>query len=442
MGTSSLKRMRAPQQLLPPQPDGTPQTPEAWGGHVARSITTCISKRFPIGARVLALLSARRALLERVAPLVVVACAMLFLACVHYQEQQFYIRPGIVGFAEVNTVSAKRLGISNLAVNNPVGYDGQFYFFLAYKPSIIWTCPQDRAHCPAYEPYFRWQRIVYPLVARILALGQTSWIPFTLLLVNFMGVLVVAYLIGKMAVEMGASPWMGTAAGLFCGELLGFLRDLADPFGVLWIVIAIYLLRHNRPLWAAAAAAAALLTREQLVFYAPILALPLLAQRRWLTLAQSAAIALIPFIVWQATLHQLYGIWPLFAADTHVATLVPIPFLGLLSTRHDYDFGVTLLCAGIPLAFAIVVSLAAIWQHGPRSLLRDPVPLMALVYCAVFSLVNYLQWADVWGAARLEDPGVVLAVLAACALPWRSLRASYGVVLALTAFAPLIEFVR
>ena len=132
MGTSSLKRMHAPQQLLPPQPDGTPQAPEAWGGRVVRNITTFISKRFPIGARVLALLSARRALLERVAPLVVVACAMLFLAYVHYQEQQFYIRPGIVGFAEVNTVSAKRLGISNLAVNSPVGYDGQFYFFLAY----------------------------------------------------------------------------------------------------------------------------------------------------------------------------------------------------------------------------------------------------------------------------------------------------------------------
>ncbi|MGZ3715348.1 MAG: hypothetical protein ACXVA4_08015, partial [Ktedonobacterales bacterium] len=448
--TPSLKNARKIKRAAPkqPQPDTTPTpTPSAdarntWGTRVTLRVGETIARRVPTLARALEPLAARRALLARIAPLLVVACAMLFLAYVHYREQRFYISPGVVGFAEVNTTDAKRLGISDLAVNSDVGYDGQFFFFLAYKPSIIWTCPHDQAHCPAYEPYFRWQRIFYPMVARVMALGQPALIPYTLLLANFIGVLVVVYLIGEMAVEMGVSRWMGVAAGLFCGELLGFLRDLADPFGVLWIVVAVYLLRRNRPLWAAAAAAAAILTREQLVFYVPILALPLLAQRRWLTLAQSAAITLVPFIAWQVVLHSLYGKWPLFAGDTRVATLVSVPFLGLWRTRHDFDFSVTLLCAGIPLAFAIFVSLAAIWQHGPRSLLRDPVPLMALVYSVLFSLVNYLQWADVWGAARLEDAGVVLGVLAACALPWRSLRASYGVVLALTAFAPLIEFVR
>lgn len=448
MSTSSLKNARKTNRAFPSQADTTPEhvhTPDprdAWGRRVVLRVGESVTRRIPGLARALEPLVARRAFLARVAPLVVVACTMLFLAYVHYREQRFYISPGIVGFAEVNTVDAKRLGISHLAVDNPVGYDGQFFFYLAYKPSIIWTCPHDQAHCPAYEPYFRWQRILYPMAARVMALGQPALIPYTLLLANFIGVLVVTYLVGTMAVEMGASRWMGAAAGLFCGELLGFLRDLADPFGVLWVVVAVYLLRRNRPLWAAAAAAAAILTREQLVFYLPILALPLLAQRRWLTLAQSAAITLVPFILWQVVLHSLYGTWPLFAGDTKVATLVPFPFLGLWRTRHDYDFGVTLLAAGIPLAFTIVISLAAIWQHGPRNLLRDPVPLMALVYCLLFSMINYLQWADVWGAGRLEDPGVVLGVLVACTLPWRSLRASYGVVLALTAFAPFIEFVR
>lgn len=438
-----MKTVHAPEQPIASQPDAPSQPSESWGGRVVRRIGVVVSERVPASTRVWNTLVARRAVLAKIAPLLAVAAAMLALAYVRYHEQKFYITPGLAGFADINTVEAKRLGIPNYGlVGNPVGYDGQFFFFMAYKPSFIWSCAHDLAHCPALQPSFRWQRILYPAFARALALGRTPWIPFTLLLVNFVGVLVVTYLVGKMAVEMGASRWMGAAAGLFCGELLGFLRDLADPFGVLWIVVAIYLLRRNRPLWAAVAAAAAILTREQLVFYLPILALPLLAQRRWLTIIQSAAITLIPFVAWQATLHALYGNWPLFAGDTQVATLTRFPFLGLWRTRHDYDFGVTLLCAGIPLAFAFVVSLAAIWHHGPRSLLRDPVPLMALVYCALFSLVNYLQWADVWGAARLEDPGVVLAVLAACALPWRSLRASYGVVLALTAFAPFIEFVR
>lgn len=447
---SSLTNDRKTKRAIPSQPEDSPapvRAPDpgdAWGRRVTLQVGAALTQRIPGLSRALEPLVARRALLARLAPLLVVAATMLALAAIHYREQRFYIRPGIVGFAEVNTVDAKRLGISNLAVNNPVGYDGQFFFFMAYKPSVIWTCPHDRAHCPTYDPDFRWQRILYPMVARAMALGQSALIPYMLLLINFISILVVVYLVGQMAVEMGASPWMGAAAGLFCGELLGFLRDLADPFAVLWIVVAVYLLRRNRPLWAAAAVAAALLTREALVVFLPLLALPLLAQRRWLTLAQSAAIALVPFIAWQTVLRTLYGVWPFISSDPRMASLVsiPLPFLGLWRTRHEYDFGVTLLAAGIPLAFAIVVSLAAIWQHGPRSLLRDPVPLMALVYSLLFSLASAWNWADVWAGGRYAAPGVVLAALAACALPWRSLRASYGVVLALTAFAPFIEFVR
>ncbi|HEX8996018.1 MAG TPA: hypothetical protein VF812_08300 [Ktedonobacterales bacterium] len=446
--TNDRKTRRATpsQPTTPPAPTPTPASAagDAWGRRVISYVSSAATRRAPGLARALEPLAARRALLARLAPLLVVACVMLALAAIHYREQGFYIRPGVAGFAEVNTVDAKRLGISNLAVNSPVGYDGQFYFFMAYKPSVIWTCPHDHAHCPTYDPDFRWQRILYPMVARALALGQTALIPYAMLLINFISILAVVYLVGQMAVEMGASRWMGAAVGLFCGELLGFLRDLADPFGVLWIVVAIYLLRRNRPLWAAVAAAAALLTREAFVLYLPLLALPLLAQRRWLTLAQVAAIALVPFLAWQAVLRALYGVWPLISSDTRMASLVsiPLPFLGLWHTRHDYDFGVTLLAAGIPLAFAIFISLAAIWQHGPRDLLRDPVPLMALVYSVLFSLASAWNWADVWAAGRYAAPGVVLAALVACALPWRSLRASYGVVLALTAFAPLIEFVR
>lgn len=377
-----------------------------------------------------------------IVPLLLVASVMVLLAIIHYHFQGFGKYPGIVGFAEISQGDARRLGIPELAIGNNTGYDGQFFYYLAARPSIITTCPHDPATCPAYEPAFRWQRIFYPMTARVLALGQTGLIPYTLLFANFVGVLVTALLIGRMCVEAGASRWMGAAAALFCGELLGFLRDLADPFGVLWIVVAIYLLRHNKTLWAAAAVAAALLTREQLVFYLPMLSIPLLVQRRWLTLAQSAAIALGPFIVWQLILHSLYGVWPLLAGDTHAAKLVSVPFGGLWETRHDFDFSVTLLCAAVPLVASVVVAITAIWWHGPRRLLEDPLPLMVLFYCVLFSFVGSPQWADVWGAGRIEAPGVVLAVLVAATLPRTAWRAAFAALLSVTAFAPLIEFVR
>jgi len=56
------------------------------------------------------------------------------------------------------------------------GYDGQFAYFIAVDP--LGAAPL--IDVPAY----RYQRIVYPLLARLLALGRREWIPWMLPLVN------------------------------------------------------------------------------------------------------------------------------------------------------------------------------------------------------------------------------------------------------------------
>jgi len=336
-------------------------------------------------------------------------------------------------------VDAAKIGLSHLVVGSDVGYDGQFFFELAYRPSLVVDCARSTVHCPTYDPVFRWQRILYPAAAWLVALGQAALLPVALLLVNLLTILATVYLVGSLSLAAGASRWLGAAAGLFCGEAMSFLRDLSDPFGILWIVAAIYLFRKGRPLWAAGAVAAALLTREGYILYVPLLALPLVAARRWSTLARAAAIALGPFLAWQIALRALYGQWPLIAGDTRIATLVHVPFLGLWRANGGYDFALTVMCAAVPLLFAIAICLIALWRDGPRSVLRDPVPLFALLYCVLFAFVNYPQWADLWGASRLEAPGIVLAVLVVAKLRSSALRASYGTLLALTVLAPLIE---
>lgn len=167
------------------------------------------------------------------------------------------------------------------------------------------------------------------MTARVLAFGQANLIPFVLLLINFAAILITAVLVGRMAVEMGASRWLGAAAGLFTGEVLAFVRDLNDPYAVMWLVLAVYLARKERWIWCALAVAAALLTREQLIVVVPFLALPLIAQRHWRTLALCAAVALVPFVTWQIILRIQYGTWALLNGDSRTAGLVPIPFEGL-----------------------------------------------------------------------------------------------------------------
>src|SRR5512143_1776273 len=60
--------------------------------------------------------------------------------------------------------------------NGTSGYDGQFAFQIALDPLDGWT----KTDVPAY----RYQRILYPLAARILALGNADLVPWTLIVVN------------------------------------------------------------------------------------------------------------------------------------------------------------------------------------------------------------------------------------------------------------------
>jgi len=85
----------------------------------------------------------------------------------------------------------------------PKGYDGQFAYYIAIDPT-----PKDvgpKLDAPAY----RYQRILYPLLARALALADPAGIPWTMLLVN-----VLAHFLGTWAVAetlSGYGIWPGYA---------------------------------------------------------------------------------------------------------------------------------------------------------------------------------------------------------------------------------------
>lgn len=367
-----------------------------------------------------------------VAPLAAVTIVLVLMA------RAYYIRQGytrISDFADIGARFAQRIGEQRLAVD-PNGYDGQFAYQLAVHPHLIITCAQSLVHCPIDDAPLRTERILYPLTARLLALGQPSLVPYALLAVNWLAILLTVVLIGQICVAAGASRWLGAGAGLFAGEILGTLRDLADPFAVFWVALAIWLLHRRRPLWAAAAAAAALLTREQLLLYLPMLALPLLAQRQWSTIARVTVIALAPFAAWQVVLRVLYGHWALQDTLT-AAPLVSIPFGGLWQERMVPDAGLMVMCVVAPVVAACAIALVALCRHGFRDLLDDPLPLMVLVYCLLVSLTSHYQWQGMWEPTRLASPGVVLGVLIAARMS-PSLGASFATLLAVTSLCPLV----
>lgn len=391
-------------------------------------------------------------------PLAAVALVLILSAWVYYVRWDFAHRPWGANLAQYDMPVPVWLAFNDLGVVHAVragdqaeavamtGYDGQFYYYIAQNPGVLLTCAPSHIHCPIDGAALRGQRIFYPLTARLLALGNAQALHVVLFLINFAAILLTALLVGLMCVVAGASRWLGAAAATYCGLLQGLLRDLADPYAVFWTVLAVYLLRKNRPLWCAAAVAAALLTREQLVLALPLLALPLLAHRRWGTAALFLGIALGPFIAWQTALRAIFGQWGLQAS---LATTrgVHWPFAGLWAQRATSEFGDMVIFVAVPLVAAALVALVWMWQRlrryqqeplrAVRALALDPVPLIVLSNAALASLTAAHEWEGTWASARLVAPVVVLAVLVACEVA-APLRRSYAALIAATALATLV----
>ncbi len=410
------------------------QAEAAWGDRAVAALPEPARRRMHAAARTIRHLSPA-------GPLLATAIVLLLLLFGFYGRlhNTYVLGPhAVLDYIDIGSRFASHIGLQQQALNR-TGYDGQFNYYLGLHPDLIVTCAHDSATCPLDDlRLVRVERILFPMTARLVALGQPQLLPYALLLVNFAAILVIVWLVGSLAVAAGASRWLGAAAGLYAGNVIGFLRDLSDPFSVMWVVVAIYLLCKNRPLLAALAVGAALLSREQLLFYLPFLALPLVAERRWRVLATSAAIALGPFVTWQLVLRVLYGSFPLIAGDSGAARLVLIPFQGLWQERFRPDFGLTVLCVVVPLVLAVSIALMAFWEQGPRGLLRDPLPIMVVLYSMLLSFTYWFQWADVRAPSRLAAPALVLALLIAARQRAPALRASYATLLAVTALAPLI----
>ncbi|MGZ3583256.1 MAG: hypothetical protein ACXWP6_11080 [Ktedonobacterales bacterium] len=376
----------------------------------------------------------------------VVALALILSAWVYYARWGFDHRPWgdrqqaspvpiWLAFNDLGYLFAARVGDQADAVA-PIGYDGQFYYYMAQNPGVLFTCARGPERCPIDASLLRAERILYPMTAHLLALGDPAALHVVLFAIDFVSIVVTAVVVGWLCVAAGASRWLGAAAAIYCGELQGLLHDLADPYAVLWTVLAVAFLRTRRPLLCGAAVAAATLSREQLVFVLPLLAIPWLAQRQWRAALLFLVVALGPFVAWQAALRAIFGHWGLEGsfATTHG---VHLPFSGLWAQRSTLEFGDMVVFVAVPLVGAGLVALAWMRRHGIRALLADPVPLVVLVSVALATLTDAPEWEGLGGSARLVASGIALGMVVACDMaPW--LRRSYAAVVGATALATFV----
>jgi hypothetical protein len=283
------------------------------------------------------------------------------------------------------------------------GYDGQFAYQIALNPG---------GAAPTLDvPAYRYQRILYPLLARVLALGNPAAIPWMLILINLASLVLGTIATEKILAEHGFSRWCALVYGAFAGMLLALRLDLTEPLAfalVQWGVLFFERGKHwhSLPLFALAA-----LTRELTLMFAAACALALLMRSSRRNAAAWGMAALLPFALWQVFLSFWLGEWGLQSGGAQASAFELIPYHGwwgypsadlrlfvLLSL-------VVLLIALLPSAAAIIASLRALWQgrYGPGV-------WMLLLNALIFPFLPASNVLNLPGLVRMTI-GLVVAVI-------------------------------
>jgi hypothetical protein len=264
--------------------------------------------------------------------------------------------------------------------NGRPGYDGQFAYQIARDPLNGWT----KTDMPAY----RYQRIVYPIVARVLALGNADLVPWALIVVGIIALTIGVWLTEEILQHFQISRWYALIYGLSAGMLMSVRLDLTEPLAYALAQAGVLLALKDRWRWAAVALSIAALTKEMTLAVAAGIGLVYLFQRQWSRLLAFSVIVLLPFTIWQIVLWRWFGQFGIGSGGALATPFEIVPLRGLWSLAF-LDLRVFLLLAAIAIPLAVLPALISLWIAARQMWQRViDVPTTVLLLNALLVLVT------------------------------------------------------
>jgi len=270
-----------------------------------------------------------------------------------------------VGLSEIGTIY--RDGDSN----GSEGYDGQFAYYIALNPNP--TAVANQLDVPAY----RYQRILYPILARILSLGQESWIPWTLILINVLSQVVGTALLCIVFTDLQVPVRYSLIYGLWAGLVVGVGTDLYEPLSFCLVMAAI-LARHKEKKWLSnILLAISLFAKETaILFWAAMVLADLFKKKK----PAEILLILMPGILyafWQGWLKYQFGTFGLGSGGAMATPFEWIPYGGFFRIAS----------AG----FEVLVIFIIIF--GPSIILPNVWGTIASVRLLLKGRFSFMNWA-------------------------------------------------
>jgi hypothetical protein len=276
-----------------------------------------------------------------------------------------------------------------------LGYDGQFAYYIAKDP--IGALPY------LDNPAYRYQRILYPLLARVLSLGQPALVPWMLLIINVISISMSTELLGRMISRDGISQFMALLLPFWFGQVFALRANLNEPLCYLLVLVALWCFERGQYLLSAAALAASVLTKEGGFLFLPAVVLVMVMRKRWWLALRYVLIATLPYTALQISLRAWLGRTGLANLG---ARFEVIPFHGFTFTQP--------LAARIyvVLVFAVPVSvLLALTVYHLLRARRSVYAWSLLVNCLFIVFLSRRTAMDVLAVFRVSTGTVVSALL-------------------------------
>jgi hypothetical protein len=287
------------------------------------------------------------------------------------------------------------------------GYDGQFMYAIAFDPFARRFHDQPRAYVSFIDmPPYRYSRVGYPLISRLLALGRPERFPGAMVVTIYAGVFLAAVALGWLAWRSGGSVWWGLSIALVPGFWDSFRAALPEPVAAGAVIAGYLLVRERRLIPGAVLLAAACLIRETSVFFVLCVAGWLAWSKQPREALKLLVIALGPLSLWRLYIGFVFAPgWGLEAfwnpPDDFGAPFAGIAALwsDLAAGRYYPDFWE--MRRGI-MSFSIIVIAGAALSWMMVRLRPGPVTAAAAIFGAMaicFNLKNV--WVGTGNAERL-----------------------------------------
>ena len=292
------------------------------------------------------------------------------------------------------------------------GYDGQFAYHIALYP--LTAAPY--LDVPAY----RYQRILYPLTARLFSLGQATALPWVLIGLNIAALTYSTYLMGLMLAQYHYNRWYAVLAALFVGQLTSLRLDLTEPFSLMFALLAIYTFEQQKPRQAALSLAASLLSKETALAFVGGYLFYYLLQRQWRLLVETALISLTPLAILQFILWLNFGTIGLRSGGMGTTGFSWLPFGSILAfdlTTPATLFTVIIVLAPLILIPSLGLSLILLRNFSQGQI--SPLAFIVLLHLIMMATLPFSTYVDLPAITRLAS-GLIIATLAFATLTQNS----------------------